>query len=112
MAKSRRSGNGVLGPAGRTTGRYRHGGALGIGLLPAYRGRGHGARLALTAVDAARLNGIERIEIEVWASNVNAIALYHQLGFVEEGVRRRARLLDGQYDDTIEMALLDAPLVR
>lgn len=91
---------------------YRHSGALGIGLLPAYRGDGLGARLALTALVAARRNGIERIELEVWASNTNAIALYHQLGFVDEGVRRRARLLDGQYDDTVEMALLDAPLVR
>jgi ribosomal protein S18 acetylase RimI-like enzyme len=88
---------------------YRHAGALGIGLLPAYRGRGVGARLALAAIAAARLNGIERIELEVWASNVDAIALYRQLGFVEEGVRRRARLLDGQYDDMVEMALLGAP---
>jgi len=90
---------------------YRHAGALGIGLLPAYRGRGVGARLALAAIDAARLNGVERIELEVWASNVDAIALYHQLGFVEEGIRRRARLLDGQYDDMVEMALLGAPAV-
>ena len=88
---------------------YRHAGALGIGLLPAYRGRGVGARLALAAIAAARLNGIERIELEVWASNVDAIALYRQLGFVEEGVRRRARLLDGQYDDMVEMALLGDP---
>ena len=47
----------------------------------------------------------------MWASNVDAIALYHQLGFVEEGIRRRARLLDGQYDDMVEMALLGAPAV-
>ena len=91
---------------------YRHSGALGIGLLPDFRGRGLGARLALTAINAARINGIERIELEVWASNQNAIALYRQLGFVEEGVRRRARLLDGRYDDSVEMALLDAPTIR
>src|SRR3954451_7206118 len=72
---------------------YRHSGALGIGLLPSYRGRGVGARLTAAAIGAARLNGIERIELEVWASNARAIALYRQLGFVEEGVRRRARLL-------------------
>jgi RimJ/RimL family protein N-acetyltransferase len=42
----------------------------------------------------------------VWASNANAIALYRKLGFVEEGVRRRARLLDDRYEDSVEMALL------
>jgi RimJ/RimL family protein N-acetyltransferase len=91
---------------------YRHSGALGIGLLAPYRGRGIGAQLALAAIDAARMNGIERIELEVWASNVTAIALYLQLGFVHEGLRRRARLLDGQYDDGVEMALLGAPTTR
>jgi RimJ/RimL family protein N-acetyltransferase len=91
---------------------YRHSAALGMGLLPGYRGRGIGARLALAAIAAARTNGIERIQLEVWASNQDAIALYRQLGFVEEGVRRRARFLDGRYDDSVCMALLDAPLVR
>ena len=91
---------------------YRHAGALGIGLLPAYRGYGIGARLALTAIHAARANGIERIELEVWASNTNAVALYRQLGFVEEGVRRKARFLDGRYDDMVEMALLGDAIAR
>jgi RimJ/RimL family protein N-acetyltransferase len=58
------------------------------------------------------MNGIERIQLTVFASNQNAIALYRQLGFVEEGVRRRAWFLDGRYDDSVEMALLDPPIVR
>jgi RimJ/RimL family protein N-acetyltransferase len=91
---------------------YRHSGALGIGLLAAYRGRGIGARLAIAAIRAARLIGIERIELTVWASNIRAIALYRKLGFEQEGVRRRARLIDGQYEDTVEMALLGPPLTR
>jgi RimJ/RimL family protein N-acetyltransferase len=77
--------------------------------MPDYRGRGIGAQLAFAAIHAARENEIERIELEVWASNTNAIALYHRLGFVEEGVQRRARLLDGRYDDSVLMALLGAP---
>jgi ribosomal protein S18 acetylase RimI-like enzyme len=91
---------------------FRHTGTLGIGLLPDYRGRGIGAQLALTAIEAARLNGIERIELEVWASNTKGLALYRQLGFVEEGLRRRARLLDGHYEDSVVMALLEAPSPR
>ena len=91
---------------------YRHSGVLGMGLLPEYRGRGIGARLAVASINAARMNGIERIQLTVFASNQNAIALYRKLGFVEEGVRRRARLLDGRYDDNMEMALLDPPVSR
>lgn len=91
---------------------YRHSGALAMGVLPEYRGRGIGARLALAAINAARENGIERIELEVYASNVNAIALYRQIGFIEEGVKRRARFIDGRYDDSVEMALLGPPTVR
>ena len=91
---------------------YRHGGLLGIGLLAAYRRRGIGAKLALAAIDEARQVGIERIELEVLASNQNAIRLYRQLGFVPEGLKRRARLLDGHYEDKVFMALLGPPAGR
>lgn len=91
---------------------YQHSGGLGIGLRPDYRGHGIGARLALAAISAARTHGIERIELEVWATNARAIALYQQLGFVHEGLRRRARFLDGTYDDAVVMALLGAPVER
>ena len=40
------------------------------------------------------------------ASNTAAIALYRALGFVTEGTKRRARKLDGEYDDNVVMALL------
>jgi hypothetical protein len=58
-------------------------------------------------VRADRGRGVERIELEVFASNATAIALYRRLGFVTEGVRRRARMLDGQHDDNLMMALLE-----
>ena len=64
---------------------FRHVGRLGMGLLPEYRGRGLGRQLAVHAIRAARQMGIERIELEVFASNTAAIALYRALGFVTEG---------------------------
>jgi ribosomal protein S18 acetylase RimI-like enzyme len=85
---------------------FRHVGRLGMGLLPGYRGRGLGRQLVAQAVRAARQAGIERVELEVFASNERAIALYRALGFVTEGIKRRARKLDGQYEDTVFMALL------
>jgi RimJ/RimL family protein N-acetyltransferase len=85
---------------------FRHAWRLGMGLLPAVRGRGVGRRLAEAAIAAARERGAERIELEVLAKNTRAIALYERLGFVHEGVKRRARKLDGEYDDIVLMALL------
>ena len=86
---------------------FRHVGNLGMGLLPEYRGRGLGKELAVQTIQAARKAGIERIELQVFASNRPAIALYEALGFITEGVKRRARKLDGVYDDNVFMALLD-----
>lgn len=86
---------------------FRHVGRLGMGLLPGYRGQGVGRQLAVQTIRAARRVGIERVELDVFASNEPAIALYRALGFTTEGIKRRARKLDGQYDDNVFMALLD-----
>ena len=85
---------------------FRHSGRLGMGLLPSFRGAGLGHGLAETAIHAAWERGLERIALEVFASNTRAISLYDRLGFRREGVRRRARKLDGQYDDEVLMALV------
>ena len=77
-----------------------------MGLLSHVRGQGLGARLAVETIAVARGRRLERIELEVFASNERAIALYRKLGFVVEGIKRRGRKLDGQYDDNIIMALL------
>src|SRR6266850_2275335 len=86
---------------------FRHVGRLGMAFLPEYRGRGLGRRLVAQTIGAARQAGIERVELEVFASNERAIAFYQAVGFVIEGVKRRARKLDGQYDDNVLMALLE-----
>ena len=85
---------------------FTHAAALGMGVQKDYRGQGIGERLALAALQRAREVGLERVELDVYASNGPAIGLYEKLGFVVEGVHRRARKLDGQYDDLISMALL------
>jgi ribosomal protein S18 acetylase RimI-like enzyme len=84
---------------------FRHTGHLGMGVVPEFRGRGIGERLARAALDAAVADGMERIELEVFASNASAIALYDKLGFGVEGVKRRARKLDEGYEDCLIMAI-------
>ena len=83
---------------------FEHSGTLGMGLLPAWRGRGLGARLLDAALAGAAGLGITRVELEVFASNPRAIALYERRGFAREGVKRAARIIDGATDDIFCMA--------
>jgi RimJ/RimL family protein N-acetyltransferase len=83
-----------------------HTGTLGMGLLPAYRGQGRGTQLITNALQLAFSKGLERIELDVFASNTGAINLYQKIGFREEGRKREARKLDGQYDDILIFGLL------
>lgn len=85
---------------------FKHSGTLGMGVLKKYRGLGIGQKLTEQTISLARQQGLERIELEVFSSNIPAINLYKKLGFRVEGVKKNARKLDGVYDDLIDMALL------
>jgi len=88
--------------------KLKHVGQIGMGLLSPYRGIGLGTALfqyLLKNVD--RFPQIERIELEVLASNHAGLALYKKMGFVIEGTRRKAfKQLDGRMEDSIVMSLL------
>jgi ribosomal protein S18 acetylase RimI-like enzyme len=83
---------------------YEHNGRLGMGVLAPWRGQGVGRRLLDRALSAASGAGFRRVELEVYASNTAALALYRSRGFVEEGVKRAMRVLDGRVDDVVLMA--------
>ena len=94
----------------RSDGDYEsHVGSMGMGLLPAWRGQGHGSQLLLATLARARQIGLSRIELEVHGSNARAISLYRRLVFIEEGRKRRARYIDERFEDIILMARLDEP---
>ena len=84
---------------------FTHCGSLGMGVLRDHRRQGIGTRLMERTISAAKARGMERVELEVYASNVPAVSLYEKRGFVHEGVKRRARKIDGVYDDILVMAL-------
>jgi len=79
---------------------------LGIGLLREYRGLGLGSKLLNKTLITAIERGLERVELDVYASNHNAINLYKNFNFKVEGQKRRARKLNGVYDDIIMMAIV------
>ena len=83
-----------------------HLGDLGMGVLAEFRGQGIGKQLLQATIDKVRESGLEKIELSVYSSNEPAIALYRSLGFVEEGRKRRGRLVEGIYDDVLVMGLL------
>ena len=63
----------------------------------------------LVVLDGDRVVGwcdVRRNALEVFASNAPAVHLFEKAGFVTEGVKRRARILDDQEDDVVCMALL------
>ena len=56
------------------------------------------------AFDALRLH---RVGLEVYGFNPRAQRAYEKAGFVAEGVRRDALSFDGEWVDSILMAVLD-----
>lgn len=85
---------------------FQHAGRLGMGVLSEHRRRGIGAKLLAAVLEAARAAGLERVGLGVFASNRAAIVLYERHGFAHEGRRRKARKIDGQYDDLVFMGLI------
>jgi RimJ/RimL family protein N-acetyltransferase len=85
---------------------FTHAGWLGMGILKDYRHQGIGSALLHQALAEAKKQGMERVELSVFASNLTAIHLYEKFKFEIEGRKKRARKLDGEYDDVILMALI------
>ena len=81
-----------------------HSGHLGMGVIPEFRGQGLGRRLLDETMSDALSAGLERIDLEVFASNQPAINLYKSAGFQVEGCKRRGRFIDGEYDDIVIMS--------
>lgn len=84
--------------------RQKHRAGLGMGLLPAYRGKGIGSLLLESVIKKAKEFGLEKVELHVYTDNDPAIALYKKYGFEEEGVIKKYRKLDGKYFDCLSMA--------
>ncbi len=85
---------------------FRHSGSLGMGLLPAHRGQGHGRALLEATLALAQARGVSRVQLEVFESNHVAIRLYERLCFEHEGRKQRARILDGRSENLVLMARL------
>lgn len=77
---------------------------LTIAVRNSYRGKGIGSALMHAAHEAARKHGARRMELEVFAKNAGAIALYERLGYEREGMKKNAVEDAGGFDDIVFMA--------
>jgi RimJ/RimL family protein N-acetyltransferase len=50
--------------------------------------------------------GMNRVELEVLSYNLNAISLYEKIGFSEEGIKRKAFFINGDFLDITIMSIL------
>ena len=93
--------------------RKRHSMLLGINVAADWQGRGVGKLLMHSLCDYAdNWLGLLRVELDVFADNKRAQALYERFGFVREGVRRCEALRDGVYVDGWLMARLHPSPLR
>ena len=80
---------------------------LTIAVHEGHQGQGVGKLMLKHLIDWAKATrSVEKIELHVRATNLQAIALYKNMGFVEEGrLKRRIKISETQYLDDLTMGL-------
>jgi putative acetyltransferase len=82
-------------------------------LAPAFRGRGVGVEAARQFQRLLLLElGFHRIELQIYGFNERAIANAERSGYVREGVRRKAYMRHGEWQDAVLYALLREDLAE
>ena len=85
----------------------------GLAIHPAFRGRGIAEEAARQLQRYLLLEvGYHRLELACYGFNERAIRHAERVGFVREGVKRRAYLRHGEWQDAVEFALLREDLDR
>jgi RimJ/RimL family protein N-acetyltransferase len=78
-----------------------------IGLQTEHLGQGYGTQATRAVIDYGfEQVQLHRIHLGVYAFNPRAQRVYEKCGFVKEGLERDALFWDGQWMDSIRMAIL------
>lgn len=84
--------------------KFYHRAYFGISILKEYHHQGLGKHMLQIALEQAKNNGFEQVELGVFEDNLGAISLYEKCGFKKVGIQPRAfKLKDGTYRDEIQM---------
>jgi RimJ/RimL family protein N-acetyltransferase len=85
---------------------YAHSAILGMGVLPDHRNKGIRNALLDAALKKAFQKNIVRVELVVFSDNEHAVRLYKKFGFRIEGELQDDAVIDGQYKNSLIMALI------
>ncbi|KAA1469809.1 acyl-CoA N-acyltransferase [Dentipellis sp. KUC8613] len=73
-----------------------------------FQGMGYGTEIMKWLVGYAFDGlGLHRLSLSVYGNNPAGIALYKKTGFIQEGVKRKALWINGQWVDEIFMGVMD-----
>jgi len=81
----------------------RHTANLGIAIKNNFRNKSIGTNMMKEALMWCKDQGIIKVNLEVFSTNINAIKTYRKLGFEYEGVRKKQFIINGEYVDDILM---------
>ncbi|MFI6640042.1 GNAT family N-acetyltransferase [Streptomyces sp. NPDC050504] len=80
---------------------------IGLGLLPAARGKGYGTDVVATLCHYGFVvRGLQRLQIETLADNTAMLRSAERNGFVREGVLRASAWVLGEFLDEVLLGLL------
>jgi RimJ/RimL family protein N-acetyltransferase len=86
--------------------RIAHVAKLGMEIRKDYRGAGLGSAMLGMALAWARAHPVvARVELQVFAENAHAVALYRKFGFEVEGCRRKYMRVRERYCDDLVMGM-------
>jgi len=81
----------------------RHTANLGIAIKNNFRNKSIGTNMIKEALMWCKDQGIIKVNLEVFSTNINAIKTYRKLGFEYEGIRKKQFMINGEYVDDILM---------
>jgi RimJ/RimL family protein N-acetyltransferase len=82
---------------------------LGMGLRPAFRGRGLGTDVVRALCEYGfTVRGLHRLQIETLATNAAMLKAAERAGFTREGTLRQAAWVTGEFVDEVILGLLAA----
>ena len=81
-------------------------GTLALGVAETAQGYGVGSKLVAEAIAWSKYHNLYRLQLQVQTNNTKALRLYQKFGFQTEGTLRRCALVNDEYVDKYQMALL------
>ncbi len=94
---------GFLGGLKGRCNRVKHSLYIALGILKDYRGAGIGKALINKIDQWSMENNIKRVELTVICQNEVAVALYKNMGFEIEGIKKSSLKIDGEFVDEYYM---------